>query len=95
MGQTSGRLASEEIRDNLGRLVGWELQGDAITRTYEFPSFRSSLAFVAWVGEMAEARDHHPDIDVRYNKVRLVLSTHSAGGLTAKDFDLAALIDQR
>jgi 4a-hydroxytetrahydrobiopterin dehydratase len=95
MNQTSGRLAAAEIQESLGRIGGWELQGDSITRTYEFPSFRSSLAFVAWVGELAEARDHHPDIDIRYSKVQLVLSTHSAGGLTEKDFDLAALIDQR
>ncbi len=64
-------------------------------RTYKFPSFRASLAFVAFVGEIAEARDHHPDIDIRYSKVKLTLSTHSAGGLTEKDFDLAGLIDGR
>ena len=64
----------------------------AIQRTFELPSFRASLSFVAHVGELAEAHDHHPDVDIRYNKVTLALSTHSAGGLTEKDFALAALI---
>ena len=53
------------------------------------------VAFVAFVGELAESLDHHPDIDVRYNKVTLSLSTHSAGGLTDKDFELADLVDHR
>ena len=52
--------------------------GDAITRTYTFPSFRAAIAFVAYVAELAEAADHHPDIDVRYSKVTLTLSTHSS-----------------
>ena len=88
-------LTSEQITKHLKTCPGWEQYGDSITRTYEFPSFRSALAFVAFVGELAEDRDHHPDIDIRWNKVTLALSTHSAGGLTEKDFDLAGLIDGR
>ena len=63
-------------------------------RTYKFPNFRSSLAFVAYVDELAEAQDHHPDIDIRYIKVTPTLSTHEVGGLSEKDFALAKLIDQ-
>ena len=88
-------LTSEQITKGLRSCPGWEQYGDSIRRTYEFPNFRVSLAFVDFVGELAEARDHHPDIDIRYSKVKLSLSTHSAGGLTEKDFDLAGLIDGR
>jgi 4a-hydroxytetrahydrobiopterin dehydratase len=59
-------------------------------RTFKFKDFVGSLAFVNKVGELAEKAGHHPDIDIRYNKVRLALVTHDAGGITAKDFDLAA-----
>ena len=88
-------LAPEEITQSLKSAPGWEQSGDSITRTYRLPGFRASLAFVAFVGELAEARDHHPDIDIRYSKVTLTLSTHSASGLTEKDFDLANRIDGR
>ena len=86
-------LTPAEITDALAACPGWTLAGDSIRRTYKLPGFRAALAFVAFVGELAEARDHHPDIDIRYSKVTLTLSTHSAGGLTAKDFDLAGLVD--
>ncbi len=86
-------MKSERLQLELERLRGWERSGDSITKTYEFPSFRASVAFVNLVCELAEQRDHHPDIDVRYSKVTLTLSTHSAGALTDKDFDLARLID--
>ena len=89
------RLKSERIQSRVSTATGWQLVGESIRRTYAFPSFRSALAFVQFVGELAEAEDHHPDIDIRYSKVTLTLSTHSAGGLTEKDFDLAALIDSR
>ena len=89
------RLKSERIQSQITALPGWEIEGESIRRTYKFPNFRSALAFVQFVGELAEAQDHHPDIDVRYSKVTLTLSTHSAGGLTEKDFRLAALIDSR
>ena len=90
------RLKAERIQAGLQSAPGWSGKDHrkAITRTYTFPNFRAAIAFVNLVAELAEARDHHPDIDIRYNKVTLVLSTHSAGGLTDKDFDLAGLIDQ-
>ena len=71
---------------------GWENNGKEITRTYKFKDFVEALAFVNKVAGLAEAADHHPDIDIRWNKVRLTLSTHSAGGLTDKDFALALQI---
>jgi len=64
-----------------------------LTRTFSFQDFPAALAFVNRVGERAEEAGHHPDIDIRYNKVRLGLVTHDMGGLTVKDFDLAAVVD--
>jgi len=89
------RVSFRSISPLLKTVPAWkgENRRTAITRTYSFPNFRSSLAFVIYVGELAEAQDHHPDIDIRYNKVTLTLSTHEAGGLSEKDFVLAKLID--
>jgi 4a-hydroxytetrahydrobiopterin dehydratase len=86
-------LSSTEISAQLATTPLWQIVNGELTRTLEFTDFRAALAFVNKVGELAEAADHHPDIDIRYNKVRLALVTHSAGGLTKKDFDLAARID--
>lgn len=74
---------------------GWKLTQDAkaLTRTYELSDFRAAIAFVNRVAEVAEEAGHHPDIHVRYNRVRLVLTTHSAGEVTGKDYELAARID--
>lgn len=87
-------LSQTEIISRLNSLQSWKLEKGEIARTFEFPDFRASLAFVNRVGELAEKAGHHPDIDIRYNKVRLALVTHDAGGLTAKDFDMAAQIDR-
>ena len=89
------RLNSEQIQMRVSTVPDWTLEEDFIRRTYQMPGFRAALAFVQFVGELAEARDHHPDIEIRYNKVTLTLSTHSAGGLTDKDFELAGMIDSR
>ena len=86
-------LTAPEIEAALRRLDGWALEGGVIARTIELPSFPDAVAFVGRVAERAEAADHHPDIDIRYNKVRLALATHSAGGITAKDMKLADDID--
>jgi 4a-hydroxytetrahydrobiopterin dehydratase len=72
---------------------GWERAGAEIRRTYRFRDFREALAFVNRVGGLAEAAGHHPDIDIRYNTVTLALTTHDAGGLSAKDFALARAVD--
>jgi 4a-hydroxytetrahydrobiopterin dehydratase len=87
-------FSTEEAQARLGRLSGWRLEGGQLVRTFEFKHFRDSLGFVNRVGSAAEEAGHHPDIDIRYNRVNLTLSTHDAGGLTAKDFDLAAKIDK-
>jgi len=77
----------------LAATPGWTLEGREIVRTFTHPGFAAALAFVNRVGTLAEEADHHPDIDIRWNKVTLRLSTHSRGGLTGLDFDLAARID--
>ena len=86
-------LDEDEIRHRLARAKGWERRGREITRTWSFADFEESMAFVNRVARLAEAMDHHPDIDIRYSKVTLTLSTHSAGGITQNDIDLARAID--
>lgn len=71
----------------------WERDGDELTRTVTKADFAEALAFVNRVGELAEARDHHPDIDIRWNTVTLRLSTHSEGGITERDLELARAVD--
>ncbi len=86
-------LNAEQIAAGLRSLPGWEQRGGSIVRDFETRDFRAALAFVNAVGEAAEAADHHPDILIHgWNKVRLTLSTHSAGGLTQNDLDLAVRI---
>ena len=87
-------LSSEDANRRLTTLPEWKIESGELVRTFQFKDFRGSLAFVNEVGELAEAASHHPDIDIRYNKVRLGLVTHDAGGLTAQDFDLAAQIEK-
>jgi 4a-hydroxytetrahydrobiopterin dehydratase len=72
----------------------WEQAGQEITRTVECPSFPTAITLVQRVADEAERRDHHPDIDIRWRTVRFTLSTHSAGGLTRQDLDLADEIDR-
>lgn len=74
--------------------IAWERQDDQLTTTVTLRDFAGALAFVNAVGAAAEAANHHPDIDIRWNKVRLVLTTHSAGGLTVLDLALAAAIER-
>ena len=85
-------LTDSEIQERLSRVPGWERWGREIRRTWAFADFRAAMAFVNRVADLAETAGHHPDIDVRYSKVTLVLSTHDAGGLTARDFALAESI---
>ena len=87
-------FTAQEIANHLGALPEWRIEEGELTRTFTFKDFVAALAFVNKVGERAEAAGHHPDIDIRYNKVRLVLVSHDAGGLTAKDFDLAAIVNK-
>ena len=87
-------LSDIAIQRALGSLPGWARRGNVLQKTYTFPSFPAGIAFVNRVAEAAEAGDHHPDIDIRYTKILCVLSTHSAGGITQKDLDLAQRMDE-
>jgi 4a-hydroxytetrahydrobiopterin dehydratase len=87
------RLNDAEIEQRLGALRDWTRAGDEIRKTFRLGSFPAAIAFVTQVGFLAEAAGHHPDIDIRWRKVTLALTTHDAGGLTQKDFDLAAQVD--
>ena len=87
------RSSDEERARFRGRHPEWTMEGEEIRRTFRFADFREAMGFVTEVALAAEAADHHPDIDVRWNTVTLTLSTHSAGALTDKDLALAAEID--
>jgi len=86
-------LSDTEIAERLARLSEWRRDGRCICRQYVFKDFVEAMRFVNRVASLAEAADHHPDITINYRRVTLTLSTHSAGGLTAKDFGLAEQID--
>ncbi|MGE5601811.1 MAG: 4a-hydroxytetrahydrobiopterin dehydratase [Nitrososphaerales archaeon] len=86
-------LSTEEIGAALVNAPEWQQAGNEIYRSFTLPSFTAALVFAAAVGHLAERADHHPDILIQYKKVTLKLSTHSAGGLTEKDFNLAREID--
>jgi 4a-hydroxytetrahydrobiopterin dehydratase len=87
-------LTDQEIVTRLGDVPGWERQGSSIVATHTRADFRDSLLFVGAVAFLAEAAGHHPDIAIAWNKVTLTLSTHSAGGLTEADFNLAGEISR-
>jgi 4a-hydroxytetrahydrobiopterin dehydratase len=86
-------LSSSEIGARLAELAGWRRSGDAIAKTFERGDFVGSVEFVDSLVEPAEAMNHHPDLEISWDKVTVTLSTHSEGGLTAADFELAAKID--
>lgn len=88
-----GKLDEGEIEYALSSLNGWTRNGSSITRTFAFKKFLDGIAWVDKVALAAERLDHHPDLDIRYNKITATLSTHSAGGLTKLDFDLAKEMD--
>ena len=86
-------LSPEMVQEKLGSLPQWKLEGKEIVRHYQFPDFVAAMAFVNQVAEKAEKAGHHPDIDIRYNKVRLALVSHDKGGLTKRDMAMAETID--
>ncbi len=88
-------LSGAEIRKRLPELHGWTLSRGALRCEFKFETFPKALQFVARVGAMAEAANHHPDIDIRYRVVKLALSTHEVGGISEKDLALAAAIDRK
>lgn len=86
-------LTDQQISDELGGVPRWTRVANEIRAEFRASTFLGALALVNAIGVLAESADHHPDIDIRYNRVNLVLSTHDAGGLTEKDFLLARKID--
>ncbi len=88
-------LDDQEIRSRLEELEGWERDGDAIRKQFKLEDFVGSVEFVNTLVEPAEDMGHHPDLEISWNRVTVSLSTHSAGGLTEADFELARRIDAR
>lgn len=93
MSPSRTKLSDVEIQRALGSLPGWTRRGDTLAKTYSFARFADGIAFVQRVAAAADAMDHHPDIDIRYTKVTCTLSTHSAGGITQLDLDLAQQVE--
>ncbi|HEV7524407.1 MAG TPA: 4a-hydroxytetrahydrobiopterin dehydratase [Acidimicrobiia bacterium] len=87
-------LSGSELAAALCALAGWSRAGDEIEKTFELATFADAIAFVVRVGFLAEAANHHPDLDIRWRKVRVGLTTHDAGGLTVLDIELAQKIDE-
>jgi 4a-hydroxytetrahydrobiopterin dehydratase len=87
-------LSESEIKSRLLELNGWKHEGDFITKTFEFDTFTNGIQFINRLARVAEEKKHHPDIHVRYTTVKLAIQTHSAGGITKKDFDLAASLER-
>ena len=87
-------LSQEQIDGALADLEGWSYEDGALTRTFRFADFVHAVDFVEHLAEVAESMQHHPDIDIRYNKVTLRLATHSAGGVTGRDVELAGHVSQ-
>ena len=88
------KLTPAQIKSAFATAPDWKKRRAAIVRTYEFKDFVAAMKFVNTVAKAAEKAGHHPDIDIRWNKVTLALTTHDAGGLTEKDFDLARKFDR-
>lgn len=87
------RLTKDEVKARLRSLDGWERDDDEIEKEYRFAGFDEAMAFVNAVAGLAREADHHPEIEISYDRVKLSLSTHSEGGVTEKDLALAAEID--
>ncbi len=88
------KLTAAQIKSALVTVPDWKKTGATIARTFAFKDFPAAIRFVNAVAKVAEKAGHHPDIDIRWNKVTLTLTTHSTGGLTAKDFKLARQVDR-
>lgn len=88
------KLSDGELQQHLDKLPGWSRQGEALTRQFPFKDFTHAMQFVNQIAEEAESVNHHPDIDIRFNKVTLSLTTHDSGGVTQNDVNLAVAADQ-
>jgi 4a-hydroxytetrahydrobiopterin dehydratase len=91
---TAPLLSPEELSDRLTHLDRWTQEGQSITRSFSFDNFAESMKFVAAVAAIAEAAEHHPEILIQYEKVRISLSTHNVGGVTEKDVEVASAIER-
>ncbi|MGI9628104.1 MAG: 4a-hydroxytetrahydrobiopterin dehydratase [Longimicrobiales bacterium] len=87
------KLKMDQIKTWIAAQSGWSYKDKSIRKEYAFSSFRDSIVFVNRIASIADDLDHHPDIDVRYSKVKLTISTHDSGGVTQKDLSLAEKID--
>jgi 4a-hydroxytetrahydrobiopterin dehydratase len=87
-------ISEQEARQRLASLAGWALEGQTIRKQFEFEGFPAAVAFVSRLVPHAEAADHHPDVLINYRRVTLTYTTHSEGGLTAKDFTGAEMADR-
>jgi 4a-hydroxytetrahydrobiopterin dehydratase len=88
------KLSGDEVQNALGLLPGWSLQNERLHREFKFKSFVEAFGFMAQVALAAESRNHHPDWSNAYNRVRIDLTTHEAGGITERDADLATRINE-
>jgi len=87
-------LSKQQVDTMLSSVPDWQIDAGELVRTFKFEDFRAAIRFVNQIADLAETAGHHPDIDIRYNRVRLTLVTHDAGGITNKDFDLASRADK-
>lgn len=87
------KLSDLEVQRALGSLPGWSRRGDALTKTFSFDRFADGIRFIDRVARVADDLNHHPDIDIRYTKITIALSTHDAGGITDADLRLAEKIE--
>jgi 4a-hydroxytetrahydrobiopterin dehydratase len=89
-----GKLTDKEIQEKLPALDGWKYQAGALVRDYAFADFAAAFAFVVRLALLAEKANHHPDIDIRYNKLRVALVSHDSGGVTGRDISMATEISK-
>lgn len=94
MPETISKLSKDEIADRLRSLRGWEIKDGKLTRAFKFDDFMGAVRFVDRLAPVAESEGHHPDLQVSWGRVVVELISHDAGGLTARDFKLASLIDK-
>ncbi len=87
-------LSGAELQQALQNLAGWNQHGHTIERVFEFPNFVEAMGFVNRIAEAAEAMNHHPDIAINYNKVKLSLTSHDSGGVTQRDLRMAGKINE-
>jgi 4a-hydroxytetrahydrobiopterin dehydratase len=93
MASSKQTLTGDELAALIRELPAWAVEDGQLVRTWTFADFVQAMAFVNRIAQLAEEANHHPDIDIRYNRVKLALVSHDAGGITARDADMARLID--